>query len=393
MFQSACKRTTAVNYKTLRKNLVNLLKNPHNFTKNPIQKPISIPMSHSRSSTILPISHQDEKLKYLNPHGEHVRIGKLLEDLDSMAVHISYKHVDNQISEENTHPMGIVTAFVDQIEIHQPKIPIDENLILNGQVTWVGSSSMEISMSIEDESTKTKYLDALFLMVARNSDNDKAAQVNHLKLESMDDKLNFQMGELNKQNRIKTSKKNLLSTPPSEKEAEVIHDSFLKTLDSENMTFASSARKLQNNQIWMEEAKLKSVLIAMPQHKNVHGKLFGGHIMRKAYELAYSNALLTASKPIFCTAIDDISFIAPVNIGSIFKLSSQVVFCKNNRAVVRVYASVHDPIVDESKTTNTFYFIFQTMDESQMPEVIAKTYGEALLNIDGRRIYDENYEE
>ncbi len=54
------------------------------------------------------------------------------------------------------------------------------------------------------------------------------------------------------------------------------------------------------------------------QDKNLSGKIFGGYIIRLAYELGWLTAyrFLQGKFP-KCTQIDDIQFLGPVEIGSI----------------------------------------------------------------------------
>ena len=44
------------------------------------------------------------------------------------------------------------------------------------------------------------------------------------------------------------------------------------------------------NSVWMEDAKLKNVMLCQPEYRNVFNKLFGGFIMRQAFELAWACA-------------------------------------------------------------------------------------------------------
>ena len=62
---------------------------------------------------------------------------------------IAYRH--------NAHPtcgpdrlssMGIVTAAVDQIKMKGSSLVPDRDVYINGHVTWVGASSMEITMEV-----------------------------------------------------------------------------------------------------------------------------------------------------------------------------------------------------------------------------------------------------
>ena len=41
---------------------------------------------------------------------------------------------------------------------------------------------------------------------------------------------------------------------------------------------------------WMDESMLKTVRICFPEQKNLYNKIFGGFLMRQAFELAWANA-------------------------------------------------------------------------------------------------------
>ena len=44
------------------------------------------------------------------------------------------------------------------------------------------------------------------------------------------------------------------------------------------------------NSVWFEDAKLKNLIICQPENRNRFNKIFGGFIMRQAFELAWANA-------------------------------------------------------------------------------------------------------
>merc|ERR1712001_816571 len=116
----------------------------------PTPPPFNIPVTiaDSRSECVIPLSSEKDRFKYLNQYN-HVRMGRILEDFDTFAVHISYKHNDSlRNATNNTHPLGIVTALVDDVHIHRAKIPTDKDLKLVGNVSWTGRSSMEIFMQL-----------------------------------------------------------------------------------------------------------------------------------------------------------------------------------------------------------------------------------------------------
>jgi acyl-coenzyme A thioesterase 9 len=77
----------------------------------------------------------------------------------------------------------------------------------------------------------------------------------------------------------------------------------------------------------MKDTCVEKNLIMHIQDRNLHGKVFGGYLMRHAYELGWMCAMkhLNGRVPkIF--HIDDIIFKAPVEIGSILRLKARVVY-------------------------------------------------------------------
>ena len=66
-----------------------------------------------------------------------VRIGRVLEDLDSLAGNIAFQHCDDGVVE--TRPQLLVTASVDRVRLHRA-LRLDEDLTLTGAVSWVGRS-------------------------------------------------------------------------------------------------------------------------------------------------------------------------------------------------------------------------------------------------------------
>lgn len=92
----------------------------------------------------------------------------------------------------------------------------------------------------------------------------------------------------------------------------------------------------------MRDAKLENLVICYPVKRNLYGKIFGGYLMRTAFETALSNAailsyvfFLVFTNWIFNSkcipqvmAVDSVVFKKSVEIGSLLLLSSQVKFFK-----------------------------------------------------------------
>lgn len=135
----------------------------------------------------------------------------------------------------------------------------------------------------------------------------------------------------------------------------------------------------------MEETKLKNVIICHPEQRNIYNKIFGGFLMRKAFEIGWVNACMYSKSQVEIDVVDDITFRRPVTIGSLLFLSSQVVYTHSNQILVKVHAEVVDKFTHSRDVTNEFYFKFIVPDKAEVPRVIPKTYSEAMIYIDGRR--------
>nr|XP_013807385.1 PREDICTED: acyl-coenzyme A thioesterase 9, mitochondrial isoform X3 [Apteryx mantelli mantelli] len=245
-------------------------------------------MKDSYLEVILPLGSQPEiREKYLNVHNS-VRFGRILEDLDSLGVLICYTHTKQEAQPRS--PLSIVTALVDKINLCKKIIYPDCDIKFTGNVSWVGKTSMEVKMHMLQlhDGDYSPVLDATFVMVARDPENKRPAFVNPLIPESPEEEEIFKQGEFNKTKRIDFSTASLLKMAPTAEERNIVHDIFLNTLDTRTVSFRS--RVLPPNSVWMEDAKLKSLQICHPQERNIFNRIFGGFLMRKAFELGWATA-------------------------------------------------------------------------------------------------------
>jgi acyl-CoA hydrolase len=79
---------------------------------------------------------------YMDVFKARIRMGKILEDMDLVAAMTSASHA---VTEENT---TVVTAYLDRIDLLE-EIPSNMDIKISGMVTFVGSSSMEVSLKLE----------------------------------------------------------------------------------------------------------------------------------------------------------------------------------------------------------------------------------------------------
>ncbi|XP_038066787.1 acyl-coenzyme A thioesterase 9, mitochondrial-like [Patiria miniata] len=340
-------------------------------------------MTDSYQEAVIPLGVDPRcQEKYLN-FFKTVRIGKIMEDLDTFAVWISYQH-NRDYTEANSTPLVIVTALVDRIDLHEVEIQYDKDIKMCGNVTWAGKTSMEVTMRLhqkQDDVNWKKLIGARFLMVARDPDNKRAAYVHPLRAETPEEESIIARGQQNKELRLEQSEQSLLKSAPTAEEREIIHKLFVETLDQRSASF--STRVKPANAVWMGDSKLKNLIVCFPEQRNLYNKIFGGFLMRQALELAYANAAVYCQRRPMFKSVDSIQFRKPVEVGDLLYLASQVAYTESNYMQLRVHAEVVDPRTGDRDTTNVFHFTVKSSEPVQ--SVQPKTYGESMLYLNGRR--------
>ena len=123
------------------------------------------------------------------------------------------------------------------------------------------------------------------------------------------------LSELN-ETRLKLSQSTLSKFPPTAQELSYIHELLLK--------------KPGKNALTAHDTLLQWTKICHPQEKNIHNKIFGGYLMKEAFELANACARLFCKSRPLLLGQDDIQFLRSVEIGSILNLKAQVVRCQGS---------------------------------------------------------------
>lgn len=194
-------------------------------------------MHESYAEAVIPLETEPElRNRYAN-FQQAVRFGRLLEDLDTMAVHIAYLHNKSQnlnLNGQTLSPIVIVTALVDRIEVTKPDIPVNKNVKLSGFTSWVGKSSSEVTMKLEYEVAPNVWspvCEAKFLVCARDTHNKSSATMNPLEVVTDEEKALYQLGSKAQLLRQKEAQLSLYNAPPNSAESLLIHEMFKKTID------------------------------------------------------------------------------------------------------------------------------------------------------------------
>ncbi|KAK8460165.1 hypothetical protein SEVIR_2G285600v4 [Setaria viridis] len=292
--------------------------------------------AQSRTSIVYKFATDDIlREQYRDPWNE-VRIGKLLEDLDALAGTIAVKHCSDEDS--TTRPLLVVTASVDKMELKKP-IRVDTDLKIAGAVTYVGRSSIDIQIEVT-----------------------QVDQVNRLSPETEREKQLFSEREARDKmrKRKREEQKGGLENGIHKLRAEAER---LNALLAEGRVFSDLPALADRDSILLKDTRLENSLVCQPQQRNLHGRIFGGFLMHRAFELAFSTAYaFVGQRPCFLE-VDHVDFLKPVDVGDFLRFKSCVLYTQLDNPEqplvnVEVVAHVTRPELRKSEVSNTFHFTF-----------------------------------
>lgn len=254
-------------------------------------------------------------------------------------------------------------------------------------MSWVGSSSVEVVVWLEQMKNEKwkKITRALFVMAARDPCSRGPAPVNPIKPANTEEQNILSGGLARKKRRLANKNKSLTKVIPTDIEQKIIHDLFLRTMPSDEVSL--SKRVLPQNCLWMEKCTLSNIIFSHPENRNLHNKVFGGFIMRQATELSWVLAYMFAKSRPELKHISDINFHKSIDVNSLIQMKAHVVYTQMHYVQISVYAETLNATTGSLSTTNEFHFTYILPDLA--PEVLPKTYHEAMMYLDGKRHFME----
>lgn len=88
----------------------------------------------------------------------------------------------------------------------------------------------------------------------------------------------------------------------------------LKALLAEGRIFCDMPALADRDSILLRDTRLENSLICQPQQRNIHGRIFGGFLMHRAFELAFSTAYAFAGLVPCFLEVDHVDFLRPVSV-------------------------------------------------------------------------------
>lgn len=305
-----------------------------------------------------------------------------MEDLDALAGNIAFNHVFG-------NPL-IVTAAVDRIRIRN-RASVKKDLSLSGKVTWVGKSSMEIRMQCSEIDTKEEWLEAYFTFVTLDPQSKKPIAMPPLRPITNEERAQFELGALKAQaKRVRRKNRLQVGQPLSEDSLKV--DQLAASLLQEAGPLLRMPSLADPQSILMNRTSMQNAMAAQPQVRNLHNRVFGGFLMRRAFELAYANAYLFGGKRPNFLEVDDISFDAPVDVGDLLVFNARILYTKPDGGFLGDYVSNHqkmpllmveveawvtEPEKVSARVSNHFYFTFGLPQGTPCRKVLPANIDEA----------------
>jgi acyl-coenzyme A thioesterase 9 len=289
--------------------------------------------------------------QYKNAWG-YIRKGRVLEDLDALAGNVAFHHCKDD--NPNTFFPNLVTASVDNMRVLS-RITMDADVDLVGSVAWTGNSSMVINLLLTNQETGTNLIDANFTFVARHPTTGKAMKINKIEPQTEAEKsLYSKFEELDQQRRYTRSL-------PVDEKKESERKEKIERLTAEGRVLRDMPGLAPGDLVPMFRTRTENSSMMHPQHRNMSNKIFGGLLMRRAFEAAFDTCYtFGGSRPHFLE-LERVAFKRPVDIGNLVKFVSHVTYTTNHPKAM-VHVEVEAYVVNPEKRTtllsNVFNFTF-----------------------------------
>jgi len=316
---------------------------------------------------------------YRNPWNG-LRLGRLFEDLDALAGNIAFFHADRGLP-EGQQPI-IVTASVDRIRLRERQDDVNAAQHLSGQVTWTGTSSMEIKMQFVREGAPggKPWLEAYVTFVTLDRQTKRPTKIAPVVPRTDSEVADYAAGEARAAKKRERRKHHSGETYP---DAVIVMAKELLAKAGPLLNLPSLA---DPHSILMSATTMQNAMIAQPQFQNLHSRIFGGFLLRRAFELAFATAYVFGGVQPKFLEVDEVSFQSPVDVGDLLVFNSRVVYTdsgylreyyerscsgENDQQSeevplihVEVEAWVTVPEEAKARLSNQFYFTFAAADGS-----------------------------
>ena len=312
---------------------------------------------------LLPLSTDDALRRrfmvWNEPLPGNVRFGLLLEVLDKLAEELALAYVRRTVPHA-----WVVTAAIDDIVLRTPG-DVSRDIALRARLNWVGRSSMEVGIRVEQpagEGALAHVASCYFTMVARVGHGDDARSIVVEPLEYADDIERRRRDKAIKGRESRRQRVDLAGEPPTREEYELL--ARLHAAQEEPGFSGRLAGKL-TSMSWER---------MYPEQENVPSKVFGGYLVRRAYELATIQAEQIAPDRPAIGRVNRINFLQPVRIGDKLRFESRIVYTGRTSLCVEVTIQRISRDRVTKALSNTCVFTFVNVDDRMTPRPVPPVY-------------------
>lgn len=304
----------------------------------------------------------------------NLRFGLLLEILDLVAEKTAMNYVNRFYPDAR-----VVTAAIDNILVRHAA-DVTRDIVFHARINHIGRSSLEIGIRVEQPGDPTNHIaSCYFTMVARSGMGEGATSVALPPLEYLDETEQARAKKALSGRDEYRQQQSLLAEPPSREEYGML----------------AALHKAQ------EEPGFSGLLVGRlvadawermyPEQENVPQKIFGGYLIRRAYELSAICSELVAPNRSIVAAVNRINFFHPVRMGDKLHFTSRVVYTSGS--FVCVEASIERLSRDRTSKalSNSCLFTFVNVDRElvhqPVPAIYPATYAEDARYLAAHRSY------
>ena len=293
----------------------------------------------------------------------NMRFGLLLEVLDKVAEEAALEYV------HRFHPEArVVTAAIDNIVVRHVT-DMSKDMHFNARINHVGRSSLEVGIRVEQPGDPVQHIaSCYFTMVARSGVGEDAVSVVLPGLDYTEGIEKQRAAKALKRREEYRQQQALLREPPSREEFEML------------TSLHASQDEPGFNGLLTGQLTADAWERMYPEQENVPKKIFGGYLIRRAYELsAICSEQVAPNRPI-PAAVNRINFFHPVRMGDKLHYTTRVIYTSGS--FICVEANIER--ISRDRTTkalsNSCLFTFVNVDDElnhqPVPQVYPTNYGE-----------------
>lgn len=324
---------------------------------------------------LLPLSTDGElRRRFMvvtEPIPGNFRFGVLLEFLDTLAAETAIAHA------RRTNPLArVVTAALDQIVVRHVA-DVSADVRCQARINHVGRTSMEVGIRVDQDGGRRHLASCYFTMVARDGDGPDARSIPLPQLEPGGPPERARAERALERRAAWRRELESAVEPPTREEFELL-SRVHRAQDQAGFQGARASALVTEN--WER---------TFPEQENWSKVIFGGFIMRRAYELSSICAERVATQRPVIAAVNRINFFTPVNIGDKIHLTGHVAFTSG--PAICVETGIERVSRDRSARalSNSCLFTFVNLgpdlQPADVPEVFPATYGEDARYLEARR--------